>query len=499
MILGVTDKRPRKVVGTSAFLQPERTRKGLCERTRLLITFDEITHSDGRVLVFYVPSRPVGAAVKDEGVYWSREEDSLVPLSEERLREIFAEGGKDFSAEICAELTMDDLNLSTVENFRRLWVEKSIKGQDFDFAGRLQTLSAQEFLTDAEAMIDGQLTYASLILFGLREAVKKRLAQAEVIFEYRSSDASGAAQVRHEYTEGFFAVYETLWDQINLRNEKQEFQEGFFVHPISTFSERPVREIILNAICHRDYQLGGSIFIRQYPRRLEVDSPGGLPSGITLENILDRHKSRNRRIAEIFQRCGFVERSGQGMNLIFEESIRQGKPIPDFSRTDSYQVGITLFGNIQNPHFVRFVEKVGNETAATFGTRDWLLLDTVSREMSVPEELVDRCKRLEELGLIERIRGRKFILSRRYYEFVGKKGAYTRKRGLDREQNIALLLNHIRQNASQGSKLQELCEVVPALLPTYVQSLLRTLKRRGQIYPNGITNSARWFPATKED
>jgi ATP-dependent DNA helicase RecG len=115
-----------------------------------------------------------------------------------------------------------------------------------------------------------------------------------------------------------------------LRNDKQDFQEGLFVNPIATFSERPVREAILNAVSHRDYQLGGSIFIRQYPRRLEIDSPGGLPFGITLENILDRQNPRNRRVAEIFTRCGLVERSGQGMNLIYEELIKQSKPAPDF-------------------------------------------------------------------------------------------------------------------------------------------------------------------------
>jgi len=60
MILGVTDARPRRVVGTRAFDQPERTRKGLCEQIPLGIDFEEIAHPDGRVLVFHVPGRPVG-------------------------------------------------------------------------------------------------------------------------------------------------------------------------------------------------------------------------------------------------------------------------------------------------------------------------------------------------------------------------------------------------------------------------------------------------------
>ncbi len=234
--------------------------------------------------------------------------------------------------------------------------------------------------------------------------------------------------------------------------------------------------------------------MRQFPGRLEIDSPGGLPFGITLDNILDRQKPRNRRITEIFTRCGLVERSGQGMNLIFEESIRQSKPVPDFSRTDRYQVGLTLFGTVEDPAFVRFVEKVGGATTATFSTHDWLVLASVARDERVPKGLQGRVQRLIDLGLIERVAGRRCMLSRKYYEFAGQKAAYTRKKGLDREQNLGLLLKHITDNAAAGSKLEELCQVLPALPVSQVRSLLRTLKRRDQAHSVGTTSAGRWYP-----
>src|SRR5207249_964674 len=120
------------------------------------------------------------------------------------------------------------------------------------------------------------------------KALGQHLAQAEVVFEYRSTDASGPAQDGESYRRGFFTFYDELWDRINLRNDKQDFQDRFSVTPIATFGERPVREAVLNAISHRNYQFPGSIFIRQFPRRLEIDSPGGLPFNITPQNILDR-------------------------------------------------------------------------------------------------------------------------------------------------------------------------------------------------------------------
>lgn len=503
IILGVTDARPRQVVGTKAFEQPERTRKGLCERIPLAIDFEEINHPDcapdSRVLVFNVPPRPLGIPIKYDGRYWMRKEDSLVEMSEDRLRDIFAESGHDFSADVCPGLTMADLDAPAVGDFRRRWIAKAIKAEDQSLVERLQSLSPEQLLTDAEAIVDENLTYAALVLFGTQQAVSKHLAPAEVVFEYRSSDASGPAQDRKEFRKGFFCYYDELWNQINLRNDKQDFQEGLFVTPISTFNERPVREAILNAVSHRNYQLGGSIFIRQFPRRLEIDSPGGLPVGITLDNILDRQNPRNRRVAEILTRCGLVERSGQGMNLIYEELIKQSKPAPDFSRTDQYQVGLTLHGTVEDPAFVRFVEKVSRETTAFFSTHDWLLMSAASRGEKLPKGFENRVARLIDLGIIERGKGRTFMLSRRFYKFVGKTGDYTRKKGLDREHNLALLKKHIDENAAVGSKLDELCQVIPSLPRTHVQSLLQTLKRRGLAHPVGQRRAGVWYPGPSSE
>lgn len=143
---------------------------------------------------------------------------------------------------------------------------------------------------------------------------------------------------------------------------------------------------------------------------------------------------------------------------------------------------------------MRFVEKVGKETTAFFDTHDWLIFARAARGEKIRKEQEGRARRLHDLGLIERNRGRRYILSRRYYEFVGQRGEYTRKRGLDREQNLALLLKHIQDNGKIGSRLEELCQVLPALPPSQVQSLLRTLSRRKEVHAVGRTKQGRWFP-----
>lgn len=493
MILGVSDKMPRRVVGTQAFKNIERTKAGLTEHIRLRIDAEEVMHPNGRVLIFHVPSRPIGMPVHYAGRYFMRSGGNLVPMLPDMLKRIFDESGPDYTAEISPKATIDDLNPSAVEDFRNRWFQKS-KNE------KLRGLSSEQLLSDAELLTREGLTYAALILYGTSQALGRFLAQAEVIFEYRSSDATGPAQYRQEFRQGFFSFYDELWNLINLRNDQQHFQDGFFIWNVPTFNESAVREAILNAISHRDYRMAGSVFIRQYPRRLEIVSPGGFPPGITPENILWEQAPRNRRIAETLARCGLVERSGQGMNRIYEACIRESKPKPDFTHTDDYHVWLTLHGEVQHPEFLRFLEKLGKERLESFTTQDLLVIDDVFRDETVPEAFKGNLFRLIDSGIIEQIsrgRGTRYVLSRQFYHFIGKKGVYTRKKGLDRETNKSLLIKHISDNDKEGSQFRDLMQVLPALSIGQLKTLLKELKEEGQIHSLGTTRAGLWHLGRK--
>jgi ATP-dependent DNA helicase RecG len=253
-----------------------------------------------------------------------------------------------------------------------------------------------------------------------------------------------------------------------------------------------IREAVLNAVCHRDYRLSGSVFVRQFPRRLEIVSPGGFPTGVTPANILWKHVPRNRRIAEAVAKCGLVERSGQGMNRIFEECIKESKPRPDFTGTDDYQVSVTLQGEVQDSRFLRFLEQIRREGLTPTLTQDLLVLDLIHRGQTVPDDLKHRLPVLAEPGLIESLRRGEHILSRRFYGFLGQPGVYTGKRGLDKATNKELLMKHIQDSQEDGTSLRELLQVNPALSRSQVQKLVLELKAEGRIHVQGRANAARW-------
>ncbi len=493
LVLGVTDKLPRTIVGSQACRNLEKTKSDLIARLHLRIEVEELLVEEKRVVFFSIPSRPIGVPIQYQGIYWMRRGEELVLMTPDMLKRIFNETEPDFSAQFCPHAKFEDLDKESINIFREMWLRKS--GND-----NLKSLSDRQLLKDIGAVEDKKITYAALILFGKPLALRKFLAQAEVIFEYRSSGVTGPAQQRIEYTQGFFSFYDELWNKINLRNDLQHFQDGLFVWDIPTFNEKAIREIILNCISHRDYREAGSIWVKQYPRKIVVASPGGFPSGITPSNMLWKQQPRNRRIADIFNKCGLVERAGQGADRIFEESIRQGKPLPDFAHTDEHEVVLTLDGQIQDESFLRFLEKIGQERLASFNTEDFLVLDLVHKECSIPSsppELKIRLSHLVDLGIVERIgkgRGARYMLCQQYYTLAGKSGMYTRKRGLDKETNKELLLKHIRSNAKVGSKFNELHQVLPALSRDQLKQLLKELKTQGLIRLQGKTSASTWSP-----
>ncbi|MDO9453687.1 MAG: ATP-binding protein [Stagnimonas sp.] len=493
IILGVSDRRPRQLIGTSAFDEPGRTEAGIYQRLHHRVQIEETSLEGHRLLIAHVPPRLPGTAWQHNGRYLRRAGDDLIAIPDIDLKTMFAEAGPDYSAEPC-EATLSDLAPKALQEFRRRWARK---------VGNLKILewSDEKLLADAELLVGTQLNFAALVLLGTRTALGRYLAQSEVIFEYRSSEASGPAQDRIEFREGFLLCHDALWQRINLRNDRQSYQDGLFRYDIPTFDEAMVREALLNAVAHRDYRLSGSVFLRQFSRRLEVISPGGLPPGITPQNIIDQQNPRNRRLAEALGKCGLIERSGQGANLMVETAIRQSKPMPDYAGSAAHEVRLALHGAVQNPAFIRFVERIGEDQLRSFSTHDFITLDALAREQTLNAQHKACLPRLIETGLVEsagRGRGIRYWLSRDLYLAAGTVGTYTRRRGLDHETNKALLEKHLKDCGRKGAPISEFMQVLPSHSRSHIRRLLDELAAEQRAHKAGARRAGRWFVGTHE-
>jgi len=119
-------------------------------------------------------------------------------------------------------------------------------------------------------------------------------------------------------------------EQAGPREEVQEIPEAVF------------REALLNALTHRDYFADTEhIFVHMHPGRMVITSPGGLPHGLTIEELGTRSVPRNRLIADMFHRMGYVERLGSGIYRMREAMAAAHLPAPAFLPTsDAFLVEI---------------------------------------------------------------------------------------------------------------------------------------------------------------
>jgi ATP-dependent DNA helicase RecG len=100
LILGVSDARPRRVVGTSAFRNPNEVQSRILDKLGFRVSVEEVAHPDGRLVIFHIPRRPTGTAYQLEGAYLMRCGEDTVPMTEDRLRAIFDEGKPDWLSEL---------------------------------------------------------------------------------------------------------------------------------------------------------------------------------------------------------------------------------------------------------------------------------------------------------------------------------------------------------------------------------------------------------------
>jgi len=97
-----------------------------------------------------------------------------------------------------------------------------------------------------------------------------------------------------------------------------------------------IRELIVNAVTHRDYTISGAtINIAIFDDRIEFNSPGGLPSGVTPQNIKDKSVIRNKVIADYLHNMKYIERFGLGWDRIIMSAKECGMPVPEIKNLGS--------------------------------------------------------------------------------------------------------------------------------------------------------------------
>lgn len=138
-----------------------------------------------------------------------------------------------------------------------------------------------------------------------------------------------------EYSGNLIEMADACYQQLKSETKVKEFHFGLFREYIEDYPEVVLRELLINAIAHRDYSRQQIIEIRKYPNFLEFESPGHFPQGINETNFLRKTNPRNPGIMDVLREINYAEKAGSGFDKIFTALLSKGKKLPQPIQTEN--------------------------------------------------------------------------------------------------------------------------------------------------------------------
>lgn len=325
LLLGIADRPPRPVVGSQAFQNLVATADELFVKIGFRVDIEEVVHPDGRVVVFHVPSRPKGTAYHLDGQYLMRSGESLRPMSEDRLRGIFAEGAPDW----LEEPALSDLDGQTVVEL--------LDTQAFFELLKLPYPSNREGVLDrlmVERLIDqtkegwAVRRIGGLLLAKKLESFPDLARKAARVVVY-SGVSKTETRLDQTGTRGYAVGFQGLVDFVMAQLPQNEVIENALRRQVKLLPMESVRELIANALIHQDLTMPGSApMIEVYANRIEISNPG--EPIVPVERFIDGYQSRNERLADFMRRMSICEEKSSGIDRVVAQAEIYQLPAPEF-------------------------------------------------------------------------------------------------------------------------------------------------------------------------
>ena len=372
----------------------------------------------------------------------------------------------DFSSQILADSNIEDINILEIYNLKE-------KLKIRDPKSTLSGLEDMSFLRDLGLIKkdeqNDRLTVAGLLFVGKETAINRLLPQAEVIYLHYSANNLEEYDARLDLKQPIISIIDRLTEKIQNTNKIVNVQVGLFRLEIEDFSEKVFQEALLNALAHRDYLNTGAIYVKHYPDRIVIENPGSFPEGITEKNIITHPSTpRNKLIAETLQRLKYVQRTGQGVDIIFREMISSGKPYPQYQAYNE-AVTLTIFSSIDDVSFVKFIASEQDRLQRILPLSELMVLryltDNKRIVLSEMQELTQLpaaetrkcCNNLIKDGLIM-LAGKEYMLTAKVYDALKSDVEYTQDT-IIRYVKAKSLIEEYLQSAEfiTNEKVRELC------------------------------------------
>ena len=402
----------------------------------------------------------------------------------------------DFSAQPVPGAKYTDIDPLERERLRKIILAYNGEKNLLELSDEELDKALQFVVTTADQLVP---TYTGLLLLGKAEKIREYMPTAESAFiMMRGTDVTT--------NESFFlpllAAIEKITDFISARNTSEEMEMGMFRISIPEFDPRAVREAVVNAFVHRDYTQLGRVLVKLDADGLSVSNPGGFIEGVTYQNILTvEPHGRNPVLADALKRIGLAERSGRGVDRIFEGSLLYGRDIPDYSESTSRTVKLFIPRGVPDKRLVALISEEQKRTGSPLPLNSLLVLNVLknnhrmsladmSHECAIPEsKLKTTLERLTESGLIDAMgsgRGRAYVLSAKAYKDPIQ---HVRQTDIDavRYKELVITLARRKEYITRRDVIELL-----HVSPSQAYRLLKKLVKEGLLTLDGTTSAAKY-------
>lgn len=287
-------------------------------------------------------------------------------------------------------------NVSNISWFANQ-IRQSDRVKDF-----VKAMSDIDIAEQYNLITNGVLTNLGVLWIGDR-VQRARLAYPITVqyIVYDDSDKKVRKEDWHDYSLNPMQLLLDIEDTAVEMTYYDEFPQGLFRNKIRHYDPRVIRELLINAFAHKSYTSSGDVFINLYPDRLEIKNTGGLPLGVTADNILRTQQRRNPHLIRVLHDLKLMEGEGSGYDLIYEITGRDGKSFPKII-TDFNSVTVIQESKILDPEAIMLLDFISKNY--TLSQNDLIVLSIICRHKKILSTTLTK-----ELQLTEEERMRSYV------------------------------------------------------------------------------------------
>lgn len=508
VVFGVNDKakgRANAILGVPPEVDVNRLKKAVYDSTdpKLTPVFQELAvpEGTGRLIIMQVYSGlPPYTDTSGQGTIRIGKE--CQPLTGTLRRKIMTETGEtDFTAGDVPGAVEPLISAAAMERLREAAAREKAPND-------LLQKTDWDLLSAIGLVRNGHLLRAGLLLAGNPEAIREHFPGYVWTHLRMATDT--------DYTDrgdGYDAIpmaLERILDRIMADNPITTVKQGLFHFEIRTYPEIALREALLNAIVHADYRIHGPILVKQFKDRLEISNPGGLPGGITPENIL-RHEPvpRNPALVDALTRLRLVNRSNLGVRRMYQALLIEGKEPPRILDEGEAVRVIILASDLSVP-FRMFVAEEADQRRVLSVEHLLIIqhllrhpeIDTVTAARITQQTEADARETMSRMetdsGYLERGgtgRGTYWNLRYDLHRRLSAPGHPERDRRIDWEAAKTRVLSVLRQRAQRQESGLSNAEIrrITHFDRSQVKRLMAELAQEDAARPEGRGRGAKWF------